>query len=53
MLQTSPLICNRFNDATSFRQLLMTVKSLMYVMINIYSEFTFISQKIGFLSVHN
>ena len=43
-LDTSPLIYNRFSDATSNRQLLMTGKLLMYVMINIYSEFTDISQ---------
>ena len=43
-LDTSPLIYNRFSDATSSRQLLMTVKFLMYVMINIYSEFTYISE---------
>ena len=38
-LDYSPLIYNRFGDATSSRQLFMTVKLLMYVMINIYSEF--------------
>ena len=43
-LDTSPLIYNRYSDATSSRQLLMTDEILMYVPINIYSEFTHISQ---------
>ena len=43
-LDTSPLIYNRFSDAITSRQLLMTVKLLTYALIYIYSEFTYIPQ---------